>query len=455
MPRPTKPARLWLRPATATKQPVWVVLDKGKEVSTRCGAQDRAGAEAFLEEYLGIKRQPSRRRGQDIEEILLADVLSVYLRDKVPSHTRPDKTAARIEQLLLFWGDKVLADIDARACMDYAEWRQTHAWKSATKAEKPRMVSAAGARRELEDLQAAINWHKSQRYHSEEIIVWLPPRSPARTRYLRRDELAKLVWLAWRQREGMVVTRGARKGQPVTSKRRPWRHIARFLLVGAYTGTRAAAIAGAAFEPTRGHGWIDVKTGLFYRAQEGAVQTNKRQPTILVPRRLLRHIRRWKRKNPNQRFVVEWNGKPVTEVNKGFRSLCEAASLGPDVVPHTLRHTCATWLSQRGASMTDAAAFLGMSQATYERVYRKHSPTLRGPGFVSPPIWEIFDPKYHPTEILVDDDGWLEEEAASTFVLRPCFAHETTEQTGTCGYPRLPATAGKPRETSKRGVGNR
>ncbi|KQX40398.1 hypothetical protein ASD04_07165 [Devosia sp. Root436] len=61
--------------------------------------------------------------------------------------------------------------------------------------------------------------------------------------------------------------------------------------------------------------------------------------------------------------------------------------------------------------MTDAAAFLGMSQVTYERVYRKISPTLRGPGFVSPPIWLIFDPKYHPSEIVVDDGGWLEEAA--------------------------------------------
>lgn len=49
-----------------------------------------------------------------------------------------------------------------------------------------------------------------------------------------------------------------------------------------------------------------------------------------------------------------------------------------EVVPHTLRHTCATWLSQRGASMADAAGFLGMSQIMYEHVYRHHSPSLRG-----------------------------------------------------------------------------
>lgn len=90
------------------------------------------------------------------------------------------------------------------------------------------------------------------------------------------------------------------------------------------------------------------------------------------------------------------------------------AGLSPEeVIPHTLRHTCATWLSQRGASMADAAMYLGMSQKIYEDVYRKLSLQTRMPGFNNPPIWEIFDPKFHPSEILLDD-GWVypEEKAA-------------------------------------------
>lgn len=78
-------------------------------------------------------------------------------------------------------------------------------------------------------------------------------------------------------------------------------------------------------------------------------------------------------------------------------------------MPHTLRHTCATWLSQRGASMGDAAAFLGMTQSIYEKTYRHHSPTIVSPGFHSPPTFEILDPQYHPREVLFDD-GWVEPE---------------------------------------------
>lgn len=273
------------------------------------------------------------------------------------------------------------------------------------------MVTSSGARSELEYLRAAVNYHRREGYHREEVLVSLPKRGPARHRFLRRSELAKMVWIAWRLRENAKIVQGPRKGQPVLSSKRPARHIARFLLIGAYTGTRASAIGGAAFEPTPGHGWIDLKTGLYYRRDQNELESNKRTPTILIPRRLLMHLRRWKRAYPEQRFVVEWRGKPVREVNNGFSRIVRLAGLEGDVVPHTLRHTCATWLSQRGASMTDASAFLGMSQALYEKVYRHHSPTLRMPGWQSPPIFEIFDPKYHPREIVVDD-GWVEERAA-------------------------------------------
>ena len=175
------------------------------------------------------------------------------------------------------------------------------------------------------------------------------------------------------------------------------RHLARFVLVAVYMGTSVGSIGGAAFEPTPEHGWIDLRSGLFYRKDQNLVETNKRQPTILIPRRLLMHLRRWKRANPTQQFAVEFRGKAVKEVNIPFKRLVTLAGLSPDeVVPHTMRHTCATWLSQRGASMTDASAFLGMSQALYEKVYRHHSPTLRMSGWNAPRSGKSSIPNFIP-----------------------------------------------------------
>ncbi len=49
-------------------------------------------------------------------------------------------------------------------------------------------------------------------------------------------------------------------------------------------------------------------------------------------------------------------------------------SEGGKIVPHTLRHTAATWLMQRGVSLWQAAGYLGMSPEILDRVYGHHSP---------------------------------------------------------------------------------
>jgi hypothetical protein len=114
--------------------------------------------------------------------------------------------------------------------------------------------------------------------------------------------------------------------------------------VGLYSGTRAGAICGAALQPTIGRGWIDVDRGVFYRRPPGQRETNKRQPPVPLPPQLLAHVRRWKR--CGQRFAVEWNGKPVKAIEKAFAHAVAGAGLGPEVTPHVLRHTAATWLMQ-------------------------------------------------------------------------------------------------------------
>ena len=96
---------------------------------------------------------------------------------------------------------------------------------------------------------------------------------------------------------------------------------------------------------------------------------------VKLPDRLLSHLRRWHRNG--QRYAVEWYGKPVeTGVEKAFARACEDAGL-EGVTPHTLRHTAATWLMQRGTDLWDAAGFLGMTTETLERTYGHHHPDFQ------------------------------------------------------------------------------
>jgi len=155
------------------------------------------------------------------------------------------------------------------------------------------------------------------------------------------------------------------------------RHVARFILLGLYTGTRHAAICSAALMPTIGRGHVDLERGVFYRRAEGAHETKKRQPPVRLPERLLAHLRRWERLGIAKRAVVEWNGKPVRSVRKGFAAAVRAAGLDDTVTPHVLRHTAATWAMQNGADLWQAAGFLGMTAELLQGRYGHHHPDFQ------------------------------------------------------------------------------
>jgi integrase len=104
----------------------------------------------------------------------------------------------------------------------------------------------------------------------------------------------------------------------------------------------------------------------------GAKETDKRQPPVRLPPRLLAHMR-WQRVGASQTAVVEYEGLPVLRVSKAFRRAADEAGLD-GVSPHTLRHTAVTWAMQGGAPMFDASAVFGMSVKVLEHVYAHHHP---------------------------------------------------------------------------------
>jgi hypothetical protein len=84
MPRRSKGARLQLKAArrdasgNITHQATWIIRDNGRDVSTGCAADEIAAAEAKLRDYIAAKYTP-KRRVRHIDDIPLADVLSIYL----------------------------------------------------------------------------------------------------------------------------------------------------------------------------------------------------------------------------------------------------------------------------------------------------------------------------------------------------------------------------------------
>ncbi len=91
-------------------------------------------------------------------------MLALYGKVKAASQSRPKETAGRIDRLLEFFGDKMLSDINGELCRTYVAQRSTD----------------AAARRELEDLRAAINHHRREGLCSQVIAIVLPQERPPR-----------------------------------------------------------------------------------------------------------------------------------------------------------------------------------------------------------------------------------------------------------------------------------
>ena len=275
MSRRAKGARLWLEPEERDQQgklvrrATWVIRDGSHKIRTGCARDDREGAERALAEYIAKKYKAPRERGRHPSEILILDVLNVYLAYKAPKHSDPSITTGRIMTLAAWWGDKTLAQVNGTTCREYVAHRTAQPRRAArpeVTGKPARMVTAAGARRELEDLRSAINHHRTEGLCSEVVGVALPDKSEPREDWLTRSEAARLIWAAWRARQKM--------GEGITD-RPVGRHLARFILVGLYTGTRHAAICSAAFNPAIGRGHIDLDSGVFYRRPQGRPKSVK------------------------------------------------------------------------------------------------------------------------------------------------------------------------------------
>lgn len=241
MPRRSKGARLQLKAARRDKsgkithQATWIIRDNGRDVSTGCTADEIAAAERKLKDYIASKYTP-KRRVRHIDDIPIADVLSIYLdaqleklRDRFKIDSENEDTVVairkfkkRIERLNVWWGAKMLGEVNGEACRAYRKKRR----------------SRGGARRDLEDLRAAIGYHAAEGYHREIVKVSLPEKGEPRDKWLTRSDAAKLIWTCWRYREMQRRSRRSTDDVKAPTAKRPLRHLARFILLGS-TAERA------------------------------------------------------------------------------------------------------------------------------------------------------------------------------------------------------------------------
>jgi integrase len=357
--RPIEPPRLKLRRARKGRHAIWVIKDREREISTGAGESERGKAEIAFANYLVKNRRPAFGDGHP-DQVLIGDCLAVYCEKHGPTIARPDGLALEVERLAEFLGDRFVSEVTEQLCHAYVEWRCTQTDKRAT-VNKGRPIKTSTAKRELVTLSAALNWCFRNKHLDRPVVVKLPKVAERRERYLTRREIAALLWAAL----GFDPD-GTRNRFRIN------RHLARFILVALYTGTRHDAILRLQWMPSTSGGWFDLESGVLYRRPQDAIETNKRRTPSPIPPRLMPHLRRWRKLSTQ--YVIEYDGKPIaSQLRRAWTGARIRAGLGSDVTPHVLKHTCATLMLQNRISTWDVAGVLGTSEAVIRKTYGHHS----------------------------------------------------------------------------------
>lgn len=379
MPRPSKGARVELKHYSDGRKPVFVIRDGQRTLGTGCYEGDRSGAETKLAAYIISKHDPQKALNHGdpnctkIADVIAVEAKRIAARADLTDH-RKTEFLSLYEIIGEWFGARAVGDLNGNLQERYAAERKRYVFVKGERV-KTDVPAPGAAYRDLKLLQGAIN-----RYFKKNIggvqtkfSAVLPDAPESRERFLTRDEAAKLIWTAWRSRKATKL--------PGSKGRLTSQHIARYILVGLYTGSRNGDICGAAVIPTIGRGYVDLERGVFKRKPDNKKETSKRQPTIPLPPKLLAHMRRWKRLGISKRSVIEFNGKPITRVRDGWDSLVYRAGLSTNdprrkIVRHTLRHTAITWYltpDRRTGKKVDietVSQYCGVSERVIRDTYR-------------------------------------------------------------------------------------
>ena len=193
--------------------------------------------------------------------------------------------------------------------------------------------------KEINTIRQALNWRKINVAQFD-----APTQPPPRDRHLTKDEYHKLL-------DATI--------QP---------HVRLWVILALTTAARKTALLELTWDR------IDFRRKeIRLRADD---MTNRKNRALIVPMNDRCHAELQAAFEARQtNYVIEYAGKPVQNIKKGFALAVERAGL-VDVTPHDLRHTAAVWMAEDGVSMDEIAQYLGHASArTTYAVYARFSPT--------------------------------------------------------------------------------
>lgn len=306
----------------------------GKRRVRSTGTAERREAESILE----LQREDDRRRRRDgaahPSEFTIAEALEFYAAEHGAHVADPARIGYAIEALLRHFGGATVASINKVACRTYAAQRS---------------VSDGTIRRELGVLSAALTFSVRHQLVTSAPFVFRPDPPAPRERWLSRTEAAKLLNAARNSRADSRL------------------YLPLFIMLGLYTGGRKGALLALRWPQ------VDLRRGVIDLNEPGRKRTAKGRAVLPIPRRLMTVLRLARQRGSDLGPVIHDGGRALGDIKKSFARVARDAGM-PEVTPHVLRHTCATWLAQDGVPMFEIAGWLGQTVERTTEIYAHHSP---------------------------------------------------------------------------------
>lgn len=319
------------------------------------GTKDRVVAEARFGQWLllgGHRGGPQEEDGGS--SLTVADCWAVYSAKHGPETASPETLDYIWADLEPHFGRLLVPQVDQDAVDRYVSLR--------TKGKLGRKVKPQTCRKELTILFACLRFcaEKPQRMFPASIIekVKLPPAGAPRDRWLRTEEIQRLIDAAARMRRGPRLSRGER-----------------FLWIALETAARREAIMDLTWDR------VDFEINVIHFDTPDRRQTNKRRAAVPISRSLRPVLERAYRERKNDLVMTNkgaiWATIQLIAIEAGFGGEKPARGEKPKatgISPHVLRHTAATHMARRGVSLFAISKILGNSYQVVERTYAKWCP---------------------------------------------------------------------------------
>lgn len=298
---------------------VWTGENGSKRLSTGC--KNETDAKRFLTEWLAQKDRP--------QNVTVEFIWNAYCQEKngTPAVTR---MGSEWKSLKPHFGFLEPDQITVDHCRSYMRARRDLGRKDGT------------ILTELNDLSTALHWAVKRKIIDRAPHIEKPPKPPAKDRWLNEAEIQRLL------------------NAPM------WPHVKLAIQLFLSTAGRKSAILELTWDR------VDLEANTINLA---IFDGNRRKGRAHVPMtRAIRKALIEAREAALTDHVIEYAGRSVKDIKRGFGSACEAAGLH-DVTMHTLRHTAAVHMAKRGVSMAMIAQYLGHSDDRItQRVYARFAP---------------------------------------------------------------------------------